>query len=194
MWEVGLPPSPVEFSSLRHSQKLSCSWLLGTCPRSCPLWPGLACLFTVSGGIPLPPFSTQGAPPSLLRVFIVLIAYYSVSLFCLGQGRSVQGAMLFWPRDVCGSTTYCLAHLVVHVFPSHLGAGDWQWPRGPPGFSVQHEVEMLCTGVEGSKFCLFSVALPGRCVSSVSPKFHFRRHTFCFRSLAAILENPLSDL
>jgi hypothetical protein len=45
-------------------------------------------------------------------------------------------------------------------------------------------------GVEGSKFCLFSVALPARCVSSVSPIFHFRRHAFCFLPLAAILESP----
>jgi hypothetical protein len=30
-WEGGLPPSPVEFSSLCHSHKLSHSWLLGTC-------------------------------------------------------------------------------------------------------------------------------------------------------------------
>jgi hypothetical protein len=29
MWEVGLPPSPVQFSSHRHFQKLSCSCLLG---------------------------------------------------------------------------------------------------------------------------------------------------------------------
>jgi hypothetical protein len=54
----------------------------------------------------LPPiFSAQGAPPSFQRVFIVLIAYYSVSLFSLGGGLSVQGAMLLWPRLVCGSTT-----------------------------------------------------------------------------------------
>jgi len=32
MWEVVLPPSPVEFSSLCSSHKLSCSWLLGACP------------------------------------------------------------------------------------------------------------------------------------------------------------------
>jgi hypothetical protein len=50
-------------------------------------------------GFPLPPFGTQGAPPSLLRVFIALIAYYSVSLFSPGWGQSVQGAMLIWPRD-----------------------------------------------------------------------------------------------
>jgi hypothetical protein len=31
-WEVGLPPSPVEFFSLCHSHKLSCSWLLGASP------------------------------------------------------------------------------------------------------------------------------------------------------------------
>jgi hypothetical protein len=42
--------------------------------------------------------------------------------------------------------------------------------------------------VEGSKFCLFSVVLPARCVSSISPRFHSRRHTFCFLLLAAILE------
>jgi hypothetical protein len=33
-WEVGLPSSPVEFSSLLHSHKLSCSWLLGAGPCS----------------------------------------------------------------------------------------------------------------------------------------------------------------
>jgi hypothetical protein len=41
---------------------------------------------------PSPLFSAQGAPHSLLCVFIVLIAYYSVSLFSPGGGRSVQGA------------------------------------------------------------------------------------------------------
>jgi hypothetical protein len=37
MWEVGLPPSPVEFSSHLHFHKLSCSWLLGNAaaPASC---------------------------------------------------------------------------------------------------------------------------------------------------------------
>jgi hypothetical protein len=35
MWEVGLPLSPVEFSSPHYFYKLSCSWLLGMCHRSC---------------------------------------------------------------------------------------------------------------------------------------------------------------
>jgi hypothetical protein len=99
------------------SATLTSSWLLVVRSRSLPLWPGLA---------PSPFFGTWGTPPSLLCVFIFLIAYYSVSLFSPGGGRSVQGAMLVWPRDVCGSTRYHLAHLVVSVFPSHLGAGDWR--------------------------------------------------------------------
>jgi hypothetical protein len=42
--------------------------------------------------------------------------------------------------------------------------------------------------VEGSKFCLFSVILPAKCISSISPRFHYRRLIFCFPPLAAILE------
>jgi hypothetical protein len=38
-WEVGLPPSPVEFSSPCHFYKLSCSWLLGVCHCCCLLQP-----------------------------------------------------------------------------------------------------------------------------------------------------------
>jgi hypothetical protein len=53
----------------------------------------------------LPPiFGAQCAPPCFLPVFIVLIAYWSVSLFSPGGGQSVQGAMLLCPRLVCGST------------------------------------------------------------------------------------------
>jgi hypothetical protein len=95
--------------------------LKGVCCCSCLLWPSL---FIYSSVKDSPPhlFSAQGTPPSLLRVFFV-IAYYSVSLFSLGGGRSVQGAMLIWPRDIFGSTAYRLAHLVVCVFPSHLDTG-----------------------------------------------------------------------
>jgi hypothetical protein len=38
-WEVGLPPSLVEFSSHCHFYKLSSYWLLGVCHRSCLLHP-----------------------------------------------------------------------------------------------------------------------------------------------------------
>jgi hypothetical protein len=65
-------------------------------------------------------------------LFLLLITQFL--FFSPGGGRSVQGAMLIWPRVVCGSTVYHLAHLV-HVFPSHLGTGDWR-PGDPPDFSV----------------------------------------------------------
>jgi hypothetical protein len=82
-WEVGLPPSPVEFSSLCHSHKLSRSWLLGACPFTCRNLSGPPGLFIYSSWKDsLPPiFGAQCAPSSFPRVFIVLIAYYSVSLF-----------------------------------------------------------------------------------------------------------------
>jgi hypothetical protein len=43
--------------------------------------------------------------------------------------------------------------------------------------------------VEESKFCLFSVVFPIRCISSISPRFYFRKHAFCFFPLTAILES-----
>jgi hypothetical protein len=111
--------------------------------------------------------------------------------FSLGGGRSVQGAMLIWPRVVCGSTMYHLAHLVVHVFPSHLGVGIWRRPGAllVSLFNVEWRCSVQAGGVEGSKFCLFSVVLHVRYISSISPRFYFRRHAFCFLPLAAILES-----
>jgi hypothetical protein len=68
-------------------------------------------LFIYSSGKDSPPpnFGAQCAPPSFLCVFIVLISYCSVSLFSLDGGQSVQGAMLVWPRVVCGSTAVPLS-------------------------------------------------------------------------------------
>jgi hypothetical protein len=60
-------------------------------------------------------------------------------------------------------------------------------------FNVKWRFSEQAGGVEGSKFCLFLVALPARCVSNDSPRFHFRRHAFCFLPLAAVLES-LSSL
>jgi hypothetical protein len=83
------------------------------------------------------------SPPSVLRVpcplcymsFLLLLLIIQV-FFPLGGGWSVQGAMLIWPRVVCGSTAYHLAHLVVCVFPSHLGIAIWWRGRSLPGFSI----------------------------------------------------------
>jgi hypothetical protein len=57
--------------------------------------------------------------------------------------------------------------------------------------NVKWRSSVLAGGVEGSKFFLFSVVLPAKCVSGVSPRFHCRRLAFCFLPLAAILESPL---
>jgi hypothetical protein len=106
-WEVGLPSSPEEFSSLHHSHKPSRSWLLGARPAPAPTRGSpahLACLFTVPGRIPFPQSSELRAPHPLSSVSLLLIAYYSLSLFSSGGGQSVQGSMLLWPRLVCGST------------------------------------------------------------------------------------------
>jgi hypothetical protein len=72
----------------------------------------------------------------------------------------------------------------------------WAWVTGGPGallvspFDVKWRCSVQAVGVEGSKFCLFSVVLPARCVSSISPGFHYRRLAYCFPPLAAILESP----
>jgi hypothetical protein len=55
--------------------------------------------------------------------FLLLLLIIQFLFFSLGGNRSDQGVMLIWSRVVCGSNVYCLAHLVVHIFPSLLGAG-----------------------------------------------------------------------
>jgi hypothetical protein len=68
-----------------------------------------------------PIFGAQCNPPSFPCVFIVLIAYYSVSLISLGGDRSVQGAMLIWPKVVCGSTAVLLSSSCL-CFPKPSGS------------------------------------------------------------------------
>jgi hypothetical protein len=46
-----------------------------------PLLPSLASLSTVLWVIPLPPFSAQGTPPSLLQVFLLLFIQFGFFLF-----------------------------------------------------------------------------------------------------------------
>jgi hypothetical protein len=170
MWEVGLPPSPVEFSSLCHSTSFPAPgcWVCTPAPPGASL--DRPSLFIYNSGKDSPPllFGAQCAPPSLQCVFIVLIAYYSVSLFSLAGGWSVQGAMLFWPRVVCGSTVYHLAHLV-HVFPSRLGAGACQ-PLGAllvSSFKVKWRFSGSAGGVRVQSFA----SSGWFCLQGVSPAF-----------------------
>jgi hypothetical protein len=76
-------------------------------------------------------------------------------------------------------------------------SSQWVPATGGPGallvspFNVKWRFSALAGDVEGSKLCLFSVIMPAKCVSSISPRFHYRRLTFCFLPLAAILESLL---
>jgi hypothetical protein len=88
--------------------------LLGGGHHSCLLRP--AYLITVLWGIAPPHSSEHRAPCPLCYMSFCCCCCLSVwfyFLFSLGGGQSVQGAMLIWPRVVCGSTLCCLAHLVV---------------------------------------------------------------------------------
>jgi hypothetical protein len=73
-----------------------------------PASPGLFIYSSGKDSLPLI-CAAQCAPPSFPCVFIILITYYSVSLFSLGGGRSAQEAMLLWSRVVCGSTAVPLS-------------------------------------------------------------------------------------
>jgi hypothetical protein len=90
-WEVGLPPSPVEFSSHAAFTSFPTPGCWARAPAPALSSQAHLVYLQFCEGFSSPPFGAQGTPPSLLCVFIVLIAYYSVSLFTLGGGRSVQG-------------------------------------------------------------------------------------------------------
>jgi hypothetical protein len=135
---VGSGPSLLSYGVFLPPPLLQAFPLLvaGCVPLLLPFPAGLFIYSSMRESPPLPLVLRAPHPLCYVSFFVVIIAYYSVFLFSLGGGQSVQGAMLTWPRVVCGGTTYCLAHLVVHVFPSCLGAGVWQQHGSPLGFSV----------------------------------------------------------
>jgi hypothetical protein len=54
-------------------------------------------------------------------------------------------------------------------------------------FNVEWGCYVQAGGVEVSEFFLFLVIFPVR--SSISPRFYFRKHAFCFLPLVTILES-----
>jgi hypothetical protein len=128
MWEVGLPC--LLWSFLPTATFTSCP--APGCCWACTSAPAFSSWLVVRD-FPSPPLRCSGCPALFAMCLYVVIAYYSVFfLFSLGGGQSVQGAMLIWPRIVCGSTACRLAHLVVCVFPSRLAAAVWRWRGSPP--------------------------------------------------------------
>jgi hypothetical protein len=187
----GSSPSPVEFSSLHHSHKLSCSWLLGM--RPCSRWtlssPAQLVYLQFQEGFPSPNLGCSVYPtlfPTCLYCSYWLLL--SFSFFSPGGGCPAG-----YPALAQGCLWEYLSTAKLTLSTSSQAV--WAWATGSLGallvspFNVKWRCSVPAGGVEGSKFCLFSVVLPARCVSSVSPRFHYRRHVFCFLPLATILES-----
>jgi hypothetical protein len=148
-----------------------------------PLRPAWLVYLQFREGFPSPSLWRSG-----LHTLFPLCLYCSYCLlvsfsFFPEWGQSVQ------PRLVCGSTAV-LRRSLFRVFPTF-----WARATGGPGallvspLNVKWRFSARAGGVEGSEFCLFSVIMPAKCVSSISLRFHYRRIAFCFLPLAAILES-----
>jgi hypothetical protein len=187
-WEVGLPFSPVEFSSLLHSHKLPAPgcWVHAPLPPE-PLRPARIVYLQSREGFPSPNLQRSGRPtlfPACLNCSYCLLL--SFSFFPWVEVSLSRGLCCSGPGLSVGVPRYHEAHLVC-VFP--VGAGHW---RLVSPFNVKWRFSAPAGDVEGLKLCLFSVIMPAKCVSSISPRFHYRRVTFCFLPLAAILESPIA--
>jgi hypothetical protein len=124
---------------------------------------------------------------------------------CLYCSYCLLVSFSFFPgwRSVCPGGYAALAQAclweyrgTVKLTSSVSSQAIWARVTGGPGallvssFNVKWGFSVPAGGVEGSKLCLFSVIMPAKCVSSLSPRFHYRRLAFCFLLLADILESP----
>jgi hypothetical protein len=109
--------------------------------------------------------------------------------------------MLLWPRLVCGSTAVPWSSPGLRL---PKPSGHWRLvAQGPSLFLhltwsgdslYQLEVWRGQSYASSQWLCVFTVIMPAKCVCSVSPRFLYRRLTFCFLPLATILESPLGSL
>jgi hypothetical protein len=157
-WEVGLPPSPVEFSSHRHFYKISHSCLLGMWHHSCLLQPACCEEF------PLPPFSTQSTLLSLLRVFSVVIAHYLAFFFLFFPGWGVglsRGLCWSGPWLSVGVLSDTYLTLWLHL-PKPSGRCRLAVAREPSWFlhlmwsgDAMHRLEVCKSQSFASSWCFF---------------------------------------
>jgi hypothetical protein len=154
-------PFPSTLEVVLHSPSLACVFIYSSCGKcpSPPIgvfltWPLLqvfllqdrwVCAATpafsgrlvylqIHEGLPSPSFRCAGHPalfttcPFCCYCLLFSLAFF---LFSLGGGQSVQGAMLVWPRVVCGSTMCHFAHLVACFSQAsrscHLAAWEPSW-------------------------------------------------------------------
>jgi hypothetical protein len=151
----------------------------------------LACLFTVPGTIPFLPSSALRAPHPLSCVSYLFLLLITQFLFFFPGWRSVCPGGYATLAQAC-LWEYCGTAKLTWSMSSQA---IWALVTGGPGallvspFNVRWRFSAPAGGVEGSQLCLFSVIMPAKCVSGVSPRFHYRRIAFCFLPLAAILES-----
>jgi hypothetical protein len=125
-WEEGSSPLSCGVFLPQTLFKLSLSWLLGGCCCTCLLQP------TCCEGFPHPPFSALRVPrPLCYMSFLLLLLIIQFFSFFPGWRSVCPGGYADLAQ---GPSVAC--YLVVHVFPSHLGTGIWQWHGSPPGFSI----------------------------------------------------------
>jgi hypothetical protein len=92
-WEVGLPPSPMEFSSHHHFYKVSRSWLLGVCCCSCLLQ------WLVVGDFPSPTFWRSGCPTLFAMCLFCYCLLFSFFSFFPGWGSVCPGGYADLSQD-----------------------------------------------------------------------------------------------
>jgi hypothetical protein len=157
-----------------------------------PLLPSPASLFIYSSrrDFPLPSVLRAPHPLCYMSLLLLLITQFLFFFPWVGVGLS-RGLCLSGPGL---SVEYCV--LLISPCGPHLPKLSGRWhlvaAQGPSWFlhlmgsgDTLYRLEVW----RGSKFCLFSVFFSVKYISSVSPRFHFRRYAFCFLPLAAILES-----
>jgi hypothetical protein len=112
------------------------------------------------------------------------------SLFTLHGGQSDLGAMLIWPRVVCGSAMCRLAHPGVCFFQA---GRSWRLVEQEPSWVLRlmWSGDAMCgLGVwRCHSFASSWWFFPARCISSISSRFYCRKYGFCFTPLITILES-----
>jgi hypothetical protein len=154
-----------------------------------PLWPALLVYLQSREGFPSPNLWRSGCPtlfPACLYCSYCLLLSFSFfpgwRSVCPGGYAALSQACL-WEYRVTAKLTWSVSSQAVWV-PANGGPGALLVSP----FNMKWRFSAPAGGVEGSKLCLFSVIMPAKCVSSVSPGFHYRRLAFCFLPLATILE------
>jgi hypothetical protein len=117
-----------------------------------PTFPGQARLvylqFREGFSSPSPLFGTQGAPPSLVRFFIVLIAYYSVSVFFPGWGLICPGGYADLAQGCLWEYHVPLSSPCGPCLPKPPGRGCLAAAQGPSWFLRLCEVQMALHRLE----------------------------------------------